>query len=68
MKGLIVKNTTLDEANDITYAVMAARTLTDGELFRAIRGAILRSGRRPRRGETLVINLEDLSSTVQQVE
>ena len=64
MKTLIVKNTTHDEANGITYEVMARRMLTDGELFRAVRGAILRSGRRPQRGDTLVIQLEDLSSTV----
>ena len=51
-----IKNTVYDEANQITYEVMAPRTLTDGELFRAIRGAILRSGgRRPAKGDTLII-------------
>ena len=51
-----IKNTVYDEANQVTYEVMAPRTLTDGELFRAIRGAILRSGgRRPAKGDTLVI-------------
>jgi len=50
------KNTFYDEATDVTYEVHATRTLTDGELFRAIRGAILRSGgRRPAKGDTLVI-------------
>lgn len=51
-----IKNTVYDEANQVTYEVLAPRTLTDGELFRAIRGAILRSGgRRPAKGDTLVI-------------
>jgi hypothetical protein len=50
-----IKNTVYDEANQVTYEVIAPRTLTDGELFRAIRGAILRGGRRPAKGDTLVI-------------
>jgi hypothetical protein len=54
-----IKNTIHDEANEVTYEVMAGRTLTDGEVFRAIRGAILRSGgRRPAKGDTLVIQYE----------
>ena len=55
-----IKNTVYDEANQVTYEVMAPRTLTDGELFRAIRGAILRSGgRRPAKGDTLVIQYQE---------
>ena len=56
MNPLTVKNTTHDEANRVTYTVMATRILSDGELFHAIRAAILKSGRRPQRGETLIIN------------
>ena len=61
MKRATVENKTYDEANQITYSVMARHVLTDGELFRAIRGAILRSGKRPQRGDTVVITGEDLT-------
>jgi len=56
MKSPTIKNTVFDEAHDLTYVVMAHRTLTDGELFSAIRVALLkRGGTRPEKGETLVI-------------
>lgn len=50
------KNIVVDEAHEITYVVMAHRVLTDGEMFSAIRMAILKRGRKlPGKGETLVI-------------
>ena len=56
MKSPTIKNTVVDEAHDLTYIVMARRTLTDGELFSAIRVALLkRGGIRPEKGETMVI-------------
>ena len=57
MKSPNTKNTIVDEAHGLTYVVMAHRTLTDGEVYSAIRVALLkRDGKRPARGETLVIN------------
>ncbi|HUR45392.1 MAG TPA: hypothetical protein VMZ27_05875 [Candidatus Saccharimonadales bacterium] len=51
------KNIHIDEAHKLTYVVMANRTLTDGEMFSAIRVEILkRGGRLPDKGETVVIN------------
>ena len=57
MKALpAVKNIIIDEANEVTYVVEAARVLTDGEVFSAIRLALLlRGGKRPGKGETLEI-------------
>jgi hypothetical protein len=56
MKSSPVKNTIVDEANGITYVVTAERTLTDGEVYHAIRVAILLRGRKlPAKGETLEI-------------
>ncbi len=50
------KNVVFDEAHELTYVVMAHRLLTDGEMYSAIRVALLkRGGKRPARGETLVI-------------
>ena len=52
-----IENVIVDEANEVTYVVKADRLLTDGELFSAIRIAILLRGRqRPSRGETLMIS------------
>jgi hypothetical protein len=59
MKSEMIKNSVHDEANAVTYEVMASRTLTDGEMFRAIRLAILAAGKRVQRGETMVIPFED---------
>ena len=57
MKSPKIENIIVDEANEVTYVVMARRLLTDGEVFSAIRIAILLRGRkRPSRGETLVIS------------
>jgi hypothetical protein len=52
----VVKNTILDEANGVTYQVLADRILSDGEVYSAIRRAILSRGRKiPAKGETLEI-------------
>lgn len=59
MKTEPTKNAIYDEANGVTYEVMANRVLSDGEVFLAIRGALLNSGKRPQRGETLIINFAD---------
>ena len=56
MKAPTTKNVHFDEAHDLTYIVMAHRVLTDGELFSAIRLALLkRGGKHPAKGESLVI-------------
>lgn len=60
MKPERIKNTVVDEANQVTYVVTANRVLTDGELYSAIRVALLLQGRkRVGRGETLVIAAPD---------
>jgi len=56
MKSESVENIVVDEVNDRTYVVMADRTLTDGELYRAIRIEILRRGNPVARGERLIIS------------
>jgi hypothetical protein len=51
-----VDNVVVDEANAVTYVVTARRRLTDGEIYSAIRIALLkRAGKRLQRGETLKI-------------
>ncbi|MBA4147900.1 MAG: hypothetical protein H0X66_07265 [Verrucomicrobia bacterium] len=56
MKNSTVKNTVVDEANSITYQVNANRILTDGEVYSAIRIALLlRGGKRRTKGETIEI-------------
>ena len=56
MKSQTIKNTVFDEVHDRTYIVMATRTLTDGEMYSAIRVELLRrGGKLPEKGETLVI-------------
>lgn len=57
MKSPAVENTVVDEKHQCTYIVMAPRTLTDGEMYSAIRVEVLkRGGKLPGKGETLVIN------------
>ena len=56
MNSESVENIVVDEVHGRTYVVMADRTLTDGELYRAIRIEILRRGNPPARGERLVIS------------
>ena len=56
MKSATVENIVVDEANERTYVVMANRVLTDGEMYSAIRVALLKqSGKNLARGEKLVI-------------
>ncbi len=56
MKLQSVENVIVDEANNITYVVTSHRYLTDGEVYSAIRMALLkRAGKRPAKGETLKI-------------
>jgi hypothetical protein len=51
-----VQNVVVDEGNEVTYVVTARRPLTDGEIYSAIRVALLkRAGKRLQRGETLKI-------------
>jgi len=52
-----VENTVVDEIHKCTYVVKAARMLTDGEMYSAIRVELLkRGGKLPGKGETLVID------------
>ena len=52
-----VENTVVDEIHKCTYVVKAARMLTDGEMYSAIRVELLkRGGKLPAKGETLVID------------
>ena len=61
MKTPQIENIVVDEAHQRTYVVMSHKNLTDGELYSAIRVALLRrGGRHPEKGETLVINASSL--------
>ena len=56
MKSPSVENIVVDEVHERTYVVMAHRILTDGEMFSAIRVALLkRGGKRLEKGEKLVL-------------
>lgn len=56
MKNLNIENKVVDEANERTYLVMAARLLTDGEMYQIIRRELKRRGGITlAKGETLVI-------------
>ena len=56
MKTADVENIVIDEVHQRTFVVMAQRILSDGEIYSAIRVALLkRGGRNPRKGERLVI-------------
>lgn len=60
MKSPSIENIVVDEAHELTYVVKASRILTDGEMFSAIRIALLkREGQRPEKGETLVITISN---------
>jgi len=51
-----VENIVVDEVHQATYIVMARKILTDGELYSAIRVALLkRGGKHLAKGESLVI-------------
>ncbi|HKQ37764.1 MAG TPA: hypothetical protein VJ063_06770 [Verrucomicrobiae bacterium] len=59
MKSQHIENRVVDEVHDCTYVIMATRTLTDGEMYSAIRVELLRRGGKfPAKGETLVIAAE----------
>jgi hypothetical protein len=56
MKTPNVENIVIDEVHQRTFVVMARRLLTDGELYSAIRVALLkRGGKGLEKGERLVI-------------
>jgi len=55
VKGLEIENIVVDEVHDLTYVVMAHKVLNDGELYRAIRVALLKRKSFPAKGERLVI-------------
>ena len=59
-KSPTVENIVVDEAHQRTYVVMACRTLTDGELFRAIRVALLKRGEKLEQGGRLVIDASNV--------
>jgi len=55
-----IQNVIVDEANERTYVVLAARTLSDGEIYKAIRQEILKRGGKPvARGETLTFAISE---------
>ncbi len=56
IKTEAIENVVVDEANNRTYVIMAARTLTDGELYRIIRLELLGRGHSLSAGEKLVIS------------
>ena len=56
MKSESVENIVVDEMHQRTYVVMARRVLTDGEMYKAIRVAILKRGGPLDKGERLVID------------
>lgn len=56
MKTQNIENVIVDEVHHRTFTVMASRVLTDGELYWAIRQALLKRGSKvPIQGEHLVI-------------
>lgn len=56
MKTQSVENIVVDEVHQRTFVVMAERLLTDGEIYSAIRIALLRrGGKAVEQGEKLVI-------------
>jgi hypothetical protein len=63
MQSTNIENIVVDEANQRTYVVLAARVLSDGEIYQAIRQEILRRGGKPvERGETLTVTLPSVPS------
>ncbi len=57
MKTKQIENTIVDEANRRTYVILAARVLTDGEIYRVIRQEILRRGSPLVDGETITLTV-----------
>jgi hypothetical protein len=60
MKSAPVENIIVDEMHQRTYVVMARRVLTDGEVYKAIRVAILKRGGPLEKGERLVIDASNI--------
>ena len=60
MKSPAIENIVVDEVHQRTYVVMARRVLTDGEMYRAIRVALLKRGGPLDKGERLVIDASNL--------
>jgi hypothetical protein len=59
-----IENTVVDEAHQRTYIVLAPRVLSDGEIYKAIRQAILkRGGVRLPAGQTLTITFAPSETT-----
>lgn len=52
-----IENIVVDEVHARTYVVMADRILTDGELYQAIRKALLKRTEPLGKGERLVMEL-----------
>lgn len=64
MNPAVVENVLSDEVYKLTYIVKAPRILTDGEMFSAIRIAVLKSGgKRPQQGETMVITTSNMDAS-----
>ena len=58
MKAPKIENIVTDEIREMTFVVMAHRTLTDGELYSAIRVEILKRKGVLTKGERLVITTD----------
>lgn len=56
MKSPQIENIVVDEIRDLTYVVMAQRTLTDGEVYKAIRVELLKRATPFTKGERVIIN------------
>ena len=52
-----IENVVVDEVHARTYVVMADRVLTDGELYKAIRQALLKRAEPLAKGERLVMEV-----------
>jgi hypothetical protein len=52
-----IENVVVDEVHARTYVVMADRVLTDGELYKAIRQALLKRTEPVAKGERLVLEV-----------
>ena len=50
-----IENVVVDEVHHLTYVVMAHKVLSDGELYSAIRVALLKRGSFPAKGERFII-------------
>ena len=60
MKPPQVEKIFVDEIRQLTFVVMAQRTLTDGELYKAIRIELMKRGAVRTKGERVVITSDVL--------